>query len=325
MTRFLIRRVAASLLLLFLVLSLTFVILHLAPGDPTAQLDDPRISPEYQERLRSLYGLDRPFAQQYVEWLGGIVRGDWGVSFSHRRPVTHVLLERVPATLLLTATALLLQFGIGIVLGVAAARRPGSRRDLAIRLTAIVIYSIPIFWLSLLAVEVVADLVPFLPTGHMRSVGAQELGPIARANDLLLHLFLPSLTLGLATAGAVLRFTRASLLDALSEDYVRTARAKGLSEDRVVWLHAMKNAATPLTQVLGLSLPFLLSGSLIVEVVFSWPGMGRLTYEAVKAYDYPIVLGATAIAGTLVILGNLIADLLHATLDPRVRTSFDET
>lgn len=323
MTRFLLHRLAASALLLALVVSSTFFILRLAPGDPTARLDDPRIPPEYQQQLRARYGLDAPLLEQYVDWLSGVVQGDWGVSFTHRRPVFRVLAERLPATFLLAGSALALQFLLGIALGVAAARRPGSWRDAAIRLGAIVVYSLPLFWLGLLAIELVGDLVPTLPSGHMRSVGHQALGPLGRAGDVLLHLFLPATTLGLATTGGILRFTRNSLLDTLSEDYIRTARAKGLGEDRVVWLHGLKNAAIPLVQILGLSFPFLLSGSLVIEVVFSWPGMGRLTYEAVRAYDYPLVLAATALSGTLVVIGNFAADLLHAVLDPRVREGFD--
>ena len=321
MRRYFFRRLAASLLLLFLVISLTFFILRLAPGDPSARIDDPRIPAEYQQQLRSLYGLDRPLGAQYLTWLAGVLHGDWGLSFTHRRPVTTVLAERFPATLLLTVTSLALQFGLGLTLGVAAARRPGSLRDTLIRLGAVVLYSLPLFWLSMLAVDVVAEVIPFFPSGHMRSVGADTLTRLNRFFDLMRHLALPALTLGVATAGAIVRFTRNSLLDVLSEDYIRTARAKGLADGRIVWLHGLKNAAAPLVQILGLSFPFLLSGSLIVEVVFSWPGMGRLTYEAVKAYDYPLVLAGTALAGTLVVIGNLAADLLHAAIDPRVRES----
>jgi peptide/nickel transport system permease protein len=320
MTRYLLRRLGASLLLLLLVLSLTFFVLRLAPGDPSAQIDNPRIPREHQQRLAELYGLDRPVLEQYLDWIGGVVlEGDWGLSFSHRRPVVTVLVERLPATLLLTATALIVQFAIGLTLGVAAARRPGSTSDNLIRFLAVLFYSLPLFWLCLLAVELVAEALPFLPSGHMRSVGADQLAPAARFGDLALHLVLPALTLGLATAGSILRFTRNSLLDVLSEDYIRTARAKGLTERRVVWVHGLKNAAAPLVQIFGLSFPFLLSGSLVVEVVFSWPGMGRLTYEAVKAYDFPLVLAGTALAGALVVVGNLVADLLHAAIDPRVR------
>ncbi len=319
MTAYLVRRLAASALLLFLVLTLTFFILRLAPGEPAARIDDPRIPAEHQQRLLELYGLDRPLGEQYLDWLGGVARGDWGISFTHRRPVTTVIAERLPATLLLTVSAFVLQFAIGIGLGVAAARRPGSRTDTLIRLGAVIVYSLPLFWLALLAVEVVAQAIPFLPSGHMRSVGAESLGPFARAGDLLRHLILPATTLAIGMTGAVLRFTRNSLLDTLGEDYIRTARAKGLSETRVVWLHGLKNAAAPLVQILGLSFKFLLSGSLLVEVVFSWPGMGRLTYEAVKAYDFPLVLAGTALAGVMVVIGNLVADLLQAAIDPLVR------
>jgi len=320
MTRFLLRRLGASLVLLLLVVSMTFFALRLAPGDPSSQIDNPRIPRQYQQQLLDLYGLDRPVLEQYVDWLRGILlEADWGISFSHRRPVATVLAERLPATLALTLTSLIIQFAVGLSLGVAAARRPNGPRDHAIRFFAVLLYSLPLFWLSLLAVQLVGDALPFLPSGHMRSVGADSLGPLARLWDLALHLFLPSLTLGLATAGGILRFTRNSLLDTLSDDYIRTARAKGLAEGRVVWLHGLKNAAAPLIQIFGLSFPFLLSGSLIVEVIFSWPGMGRLTYEAVKAYDFPLVLAATALAGTLVVIGNLVADLLHAAVDPRVR------
>lgn len=323
MIRLVLVRLAASALLLVLAVSSTFFLLRLAPGDPTARLDDPRIPPEYQRELRARYGLDEPLLVQYADWLTDVARGDWGVSFTHRRPVAEVLVERIPATLLLTGSALVLQFLLGTTLGVIAARRPGSWRDTLIRLGAIVVYSLPLFFLAVLAVEVIAGLVPALPSGHMRSVDHAGLAPLARGADLLRHLLLPALTLGLATTGAVLRFTRNSLLDTLSEDYIRTARAKGLTERRVVWLHGLKNAAIPLVQILGLSLPFLLSGSLVVEVIFSWPGMGRLTYDAVRAYDYPLVVASTALAGVLVVMGNLVADLLHGALDPRVREALD--
>jgi len=324
MTGYLLRRLGASALLLLLVVSLTFFVLRFAPGDPGAQIDNPRVPREHQERMQELYGLDQPLGKQYVTWLSGVLlEADWGVSFTHRRPVTAVVAERIGPTLLLTGTALVIQFVLGMTLGVWAARRPGSLRDHLIRLGAVLFYSLPLFWLCLLAVELVAGALPFLPSGHMRSVGAGELSLPMRAFDLLVHLLLPAITLGLAAGGAILRFTRNSLLDTLSEDYIRTARAKGLGESRIVWLHALKNAAAPLVQVLGMSFPFLLSGSLIVEVIFSWPGMGRLTYEAVKAYDFPLVLATTALAGVLVITGNLIADLLHAAIDPRVREALD--
>jgi peptide/nickel transport system permease protein len=161
---------------------------------------------------------------------------------------------------------------------------------------------------------------PLVPAGHMRSVGAADLPPVARFADLLHHLVLPVSVLVLGGAGVVARFARNSLLEALNQDYIRTARAKGLSEHRVLWIHAMKNAAAPLLQLLGLSLPLLLSGSLVVEVVFSWPGLGRLTYDSILARDYPVIVATTALAGILVIIGNFLADVAQAVLDPRIRT-----
>ena len=248
-----------------------------------------------------------------------LLRGDWGVSYVHARPVLKVIAERVPATLLLTGMALGLQFALGLVLGVTAARRANKPADHLIRMTSLLFYSLPLFWTGLMALMLLSHRWSLFPAGHMTSVGADALSPLARLIDLLHHLTLPVLVLVLGGAGVVARFARNSLLEVLQQDYIRTARAKGLGENRVVWIHAMKNAATPLVQLLGLSLPFLLSGSLIVEVVFSWPGLGRLTYDSIQARDYPVILATTALAGVLVIAGNFLADLVQAVIDPRVR------
>lgn len=314
------RRLAAAALLLLLVLSLMFFLVHLAPGDPTNILLNPSWGPEEREALRRVYGLDKPLVEQYLRWMRAIVlAGDWGVSFVHARPVKGVILERVPATLLLTGVTLGLQFGLGMLLGVTAARRAGTPIDHLIRVTSLTLYSLPVFWVGLMALMLLSYRWTLFPAGHMSSVGAESLGAVARLVDRLQHLALPVLVLVLGGAGVVARFTRNSLLEVLQQDYIRTARAKGLSERRVIWLHAMKNAATPLVQLLGLSLPFLLSGSLVVEVVFSWPGLGRLAFDSIQARDYPVILATTAMAGALVVLGNLAADLAQAILDPRVR------
>ncbi len=320
MTSYLLRRLVASLILLLVVLTTTFFVIHLAPGDPTILLQDPRLSRQHQEELRRLYGLDRPLPAQYLGWLRSVViEQDWGISFVHRRPVTRVILDHLPQTVLLAGTALLLQFGIGILGGVAAARHPSSRKDHLLRVGSLLLYSVPLFWLGLMALLLLSHKWSLFPPGHMRSVGAQALGTGAQVVDLLHHLALPSLVLGLAGSGAVVRFTRNSLLETLSNDYVRTARAKGLPEAQVVWRHGLPNALPPLIQLFGLSLPFVLSGSLIIEVVFSWPGIGRLTYDAILSRDYPLILATTALTGSLVVVGNLLADLIHAAVDPRVR------
>lgn len=320
MTAFLLRRLGASVLLLFLVLTVTFFLVHLAPGDPTNLLSGEELSREAAERLRAVYGLDRPVAVQYLAWLRAVVfHGDWGVSLLHGRPVVPLLAKAFPATALLAIAALFVQYVVALPLGVAAARRRGRPADAAIRVGSLLLYSMPLFWLGLMAILLFAYLWPVLPASHMRSVGASELGGWQRLGDLLAHLTLPALTLGLTLAGATVRFVRNRMIEVFQEDYIRTARAKGLSDRRVVWVHGLRNALVPVVQLLGLTVPVLLNGSLIIEVVFSWPGLGRMTYQAILARDYPVILAATAFTGALVVAGNLLADLLHAAVDPRVR------
>lgn len=319
LTGLLARRLGAAALLLLLVLSLLFALLHLAPGDAADRLLDPRIGAEQRRALRAVYGLDLPPHRQYLRWLGAMLRGDLGVSFRHGRPVAEVLGAHVGPTLLLAVAALAVQGGAGLLLGVAAARRAGRRADHLIRAGSVTLYSLPTFWVGLLALALFSHALGLFPAGHMRSIDAAELPPLARLLDLLHHLALPALVLGLAAGGATARFVRAGLLDTLGEEFVRTARAKGLTPRRILWLHALRNASTPLVQIFGLSLPFLLSGALIVEVVFSWPGVGRLAYTSVLARDHPVVLATTALSGGMVVLGSLAADLLHRALDPRLR------
>lgn len=320
MSAFLLRRLAASLLLLLLVLSITFLLLHWLPGDPTRTSESDRMTREQRENLRRVLGLDRPLHEQYLSWLSGaVLRGDLGTSFSQQRPVTAAILNALPGTLLLAAAALFVEFGAALLLGVAAARRPGTVVDHAIRVGTLLLFSQPVFWLGLMAILLFSYVWPVLPAGHMRSVGADEMGAGERLFDLLRHLLLPALVLGLTNAGATARFVRASLLEVLGRDYIRTARAKGLSERRVIWVHGMRNALAPLLQLLALTLPALLNGSLVTEVVFSWPGLGRLTFGAILARDFPLILGTVAISAILVISGNLVADVLHALSDPRVR------
>ena len=319
MTTLLVRRLAASLLLLYLVLTVTFFLIHLAPGEPVAMLGEPG-NRQMAERARAVYGLDRPLGVQYLAWLRAVVIDlDWGTSFTYGRPVTRVIADALPPTLLLGGAALLVQYAVGLPLGVAAARRHGRAADDWIRVGSLLLYSMPVFWLGLMAILLFASRFPVLPGGHMHSVGAGALSPVERFLDLLWHLALPALTLGLTMAGATVRFVRNRMLEVLDEGYVRTARAKGLSERRVIWLHALRNALVPVIQLFGLSIPFVLNGSLIVEVVFSWPGLGRTTFQAILARDYPLILASTAFTGVLVVVGNFLADALHAAADPRVR------
>jgi peptide/nickel transport system permease protein len=317
---FLLRRLAASLLLLLLVLTVAFCLLHLMPGDPTRPGEGSRVSSEQRENLRRIYGLDRPLPERYLNWLRAVVlQGDWGVSFSQQRPVVDAVAEALPPTLLLAMAALIVEFGVALLLGVAAARRPGTAVDHLVRLVSMLLFSQPTFWLGLIAILLFSLVWPVLPAGHMRSIGFAEMGFGGRLLDLLRHLVLPSLVLGLWAAGSTARFVRASLLEVMGRDYIRTARAKGLSERRVVWAHGLRTALSPLLQLFALTLSNLLSGSLVTEVVFSWPGLGRLTFNAILTRDYPLVLAAVAFSAVLVILTNFLADVLHAASDPRVR------
>jgi peptide/nickel transport system permease protein len=320
MTRFFLRRLAASVLLLYLVLTVVFFLVHLAPGTPTTfLLGDQRLPAEQQARLRRLYGLDRPLPVQYARWMTATLRGDWGTSFSYQQPVPQVIGDALPATLLLAAAGLLVEQAAGLALGIAAARRPGSAADHLIRIVSLVLYSQPIFWLGLMVILLFSLVWPVLPPGHLRSVGAEDLTPAARVLDVVRHLILPALVLGLSACGQIARFVRGSLLDVLGQEHIRASRAKGLSERRVIWVHALRNALAPLLQVLALSMSALLGGVIVIEVVFSWPGLGRLTFEAVLSRDYPLILGTTAFSAVMILLSNLLADVLHALADPRVR------
>jgi peptide/nickel transport system permease protein len=320
MASFLLRRCAAALLLLFLVLTVTFFLVHIAPGDPVTFFESRNMTVAQHARLLHLYGLDRPLPVQYLDWLKAVaLHGDWGISFSAQRPVALLIGEALPATLLLAGAALVVQYGLGLLLGVAAARRPGSAVDHLIRVFSLLLYSQPNFWLGLMAILLFSLTFPILPASHLHSVGFEELGLAGRLLDLARHLALPALVIGLHGAAQTTRFVRGSLLEVMGRDYITTARAKGLSERRVVWVHGMRNAVLPLIQVFALSFSNLLSGSLVTEVVFAWPGLGRLSFDAILARDYPVVLATTALGAVLVVAGNLLADLLQGWADPRLR------
>ncbi len=319
MLPYLLRRSAASLLLLFLVVSATFFLLHLAPGDPTLTFESTRVPPAQRALLRHTYGLDRPLPVQYARWLVAVLSGQLGTSLVQGRPVARVVVEALRPTLLLGSAALVIDYGVGLLLGISAARRQGRPFDAAVRVVSLVLTSQPTFWVALMAVLVVSTWLPILPISHMHSTGAEEWSAPARWADLLRHLALPALCLGLPLAGATARFVRASFLEVMGRPFILAARARGLSERRVVWAHGLRNAAIPVVQLLALSVPALLSGSLVTEVIFAWPGLGRLTFDSILARDYPVLLATTMLSAALVLLGNLLADLALAAVDPRVR------
>lgn len=317
----LLRRLGASFLLLLQVLTLIFFVLHLAPGDPTLVLLDPRVPRAHQERLRELLGLDGSLTTQYFAWLNAIlVRFDWGMSFSRLEPVKDLVLRHLPATLLLASAALLVQFGCGLGFGILAAAKPGGLRDRLITIFTLTLYSVPVFWLGILSLLVLSYKLRIFPAGQMSCDLGNSPSPFIQLKDLLHHLFLPSVVLGLSFAGATSRFVRNGIQRVLHQSYIQTAESLGISRYRILCLHALRNALGPVIQIFGLSLPVLLSGSLVIEVVFSWPGLGRLTYEAILARDYPLILATTALTSALVIVGSLFADLAQSAIDPRAET-----
>ena len=314
------RRLAAAVPLLWLVWTLTFVVGRLAPGDPLALYEGPNVSAEALERLRQVYGLDDPLVVQYLKQLAATAVGDLAVSTSQGRPVAEVIGEAVGPTLLLTGTALVLIFLFGGVLGLVSARAPHRPLDHAVTAGSLFFYSMPAFWLGVELILLFSYRLGWLPSSHMASVRHPD-SLLGTLGDVSLHLVLPVATLALGGVAAISRHLRSSLLEALSSPFICSARARGLSEWRVLGRHALRNALLPMVTLLGLSLPVLLSGAVVVEVIFSWPGLGQVAYSAIRSRDFPLVQATTLMTAALVLFGSLVADLLAAALDPRVRVA----
>lgn len=317
---FILRRMLAVLPLLWFIWTLVFIVGHLVPGRGDDLYSSPLISRQSQERLRRVYGLDEPVPQQYVRQLLATARGDLAVSTATGRPVTEILRPAIAPTLLLAGSALVLQFILGTALGAWAAVRGGRTADHVIGNLALVLHSLPVFWLGILLMMFFSLHLGWLPPSHMSSPAAP--GTLsARLLDLLTHLILPLATLTLAGLAVVIRHARSSLLEVLDDDALQAARARGLPEWRLLWRHGMRQAILPLITLLGLALPLLFSGSLLVEVVFSWPGLGQVAYQAILGRDFPVVQATTLLVATLVVFGNLAADTAISLIDPRTRVS----
>jgi peptide/nickel transport system permease protein len=319
--RYVAGRLLQAAIVILLVTTVTFVLVHLAPGDPIAvALERPGVTESVRQQWRESFGLDRPIAEQYVRWLGNAARGELGFSFSFRRPVRDVIADALPRTLLLVGLALALSFAIGIVAAVLQSERPDGARDRWLGRVLLVLYSVPDFWLALLVLLVFAYRVPlFPPSGIVDPVLHDYLSPAGRALDRLRHLVLPVSTLTLLSTAAIARYQRSALFEVMPSDWMRTALAKGLSWRRAVRRHALRNALLPSITLAGLYLPALAAGSLFVEKVFSWPGMGLVTANAIGARDYPLVTAGVLVTSVAVAVGSLLADLAAAVADPRVR------
>ncbi|MBA3892432.1 MAG: ABC transporter permease [Gemmatimonadales bacterium] len=321
MTGWLLRRIAQAIATFAVAAVLMFVLMRLAPGDPLARMQEDRpMSGEEVARLRTIYGLDQPIHRQFAAFAQGVLRADLGVSIEHGRPVTTLLASRIGPTLLLGGAAILLNFTLGLWLGVRQAVRHGSREDRALTVLSLAGYATPSFWLGLVLAWLVGIELGWLPVAGMRDpLLPRDATWLAHAVDIGRHLVLPALTLSIVTIAGTMRYQRSALLEVLRLPYIGTAKAKGVPDRTVVWRHAWRNALFPVITLFGLWLPLLVTGSVFVEMVFAWPGLGSLAANAASGRDYPLVMGAALLAAGMVVTASLMTDLTYALLDPRVR------
>ncbi|HEV8598571.1 MAG TPA: ABC transporter permease [Gemmatimonadales bacterium] len=322
MSRWLLRRSLQALVTFTLAVLLLFVLLRVAPGDPLSRLTEERaVSERELAQLRARFGLNQPLGAQLRAFLSGVTRGDLGVSIGHYpEPVTSLIAARLPATLLLGGAVLLLNFTVGAWLGVRQAVRRGSGFDRWLTRLALAAYATPSFWLGMVLVAFVSIRWHLLPAAQMSDpLLAADAGPVTKGLDVLRHLVLPVLTLSLTSIALPLRHQRAAMLASFRLDFVTAARARGITERRVRWRHAWRTTLVPMLTLLGLWLPILVSGSVFVEAVFNWPGLGSLAAEAIGSRDYPVLMGTAMLVSGVVVLAGLLTDLGYALLDPRVR------
>ena len=321
MAAFLARRLLHGVAIVFIVATVTFVLIHAAPGEPLdALVGDARLTPVARDLLRRSYGLDRPVTEQYVRYLAKVARGDLDISLVQQRPVRDVMARALPPTLLLMSAALAAGFLLGVPLGAWQAARLGSRLDRLVTRITVSLSAVPDFWLALALALVFAERLGWFPlTGMVDATSHNLLSLGGRAADVLRHLALPATSLALLVTSVVARHQRSAVLDVLPDEFVRTARAKGASEHRVILRHALRNALLPTITLLGLALPSLVGGAVFVESIFAWPGMGRLAVDALASRDYPVLLGAVLVGSVFVVAGSLLTDIISAALDPRVR------
>jgi peptide/nickel transport system permease protein len=320
MGQYLLRRLVVSLPVLFGITLATYFIINLAPGDPVTAMVNPEIlasaGPGYLEQQREMLGLNKPVPVRYVIWLKELATGNLGFSLVDRQPISHKIAERIWPTLRLMGTALLVAVVVSIPLGVLSAIKQYSFLDYFATVAGFTAISIPSFFLALAAIYIFALKLNWLPTAGMATVGKPS-----SFLDAVRHLILPALVLGLAEAAPLIRYTRSSMLEVIRQDYVNTARSKGLSERIVIYRHALRNALIPLITIIALSLPRLLGGTVIIEAIFAWPGMGTLAITAVRGRDYPVIMAINLITAVMILASNLLADLIYAVVDPRIKYS----
>ncbi len=318
LSRYFVRRLLQAVPLVLGVLVITFMLIHLAPGDPITVLAGDGGNAAYYAEMRARYGLDRPLPEQLVRYVAAVARGDFGYSFSYQQPVYRVILSRLPATLLLMGTALALSTTLGLVLGVIMALRARTALRHGITATTLSFSAMPVFWLGQMLIIVFAVRLKLFPVQGMVSAREEYTG-LRYVLDVVRHLVLPAITLSMVQLALTARLTRTSLRQVLSEDFVRTARAKGLHERVVVFRHALRNALLPIVTVIGGQIGVLLTGAALTETIFAWPGLGRLLLDATLNRDYPLLMAIFILVAVTVVVANLLTDLVYTLLDPRVR------
>jgi len=322
MLAYTIKRLLISIPMVLGIVTITFVMIRVAPGDPLDMYLEPQrqrqVDPEIIELLRVKYGLDQPIHIQYWRWISNVARGDFGESFRSRRPVGRMLAEAIPYTLQLTILATLFDALLGIMLGIIAAVKQYTALDKAVTMGALIVYAIPGFWLALMLVMVFSVHLGWFPTSQTRSMDYEFLSFWGKLGDRAWHLVLPVFVLGIGSAAGTARYVRNRLLDVLNADFVWAARARGFKERVVIVRHALRNALIPVITMYGMSPPYLLGGATVIESIFAWPGMGNMAVGGVGGRDYPVIMATTLIAAVLTVLGNLLADITYAVVDPRV-------
>lgn len=318
---YVVKRVLQALLTLLLASLLSFYLIQLAPGDYLSTLKaNPKISPERIEELRVQFGLDLPWIEQYKRWLWQVVtQGNFGQSFVYQRSVASLLWERIPATLLLAISSLVVTWAIAIPLGIVAAVKQNQFVDRVLQVLTYTGQGFPSFITALLFLILAQNISPLFPVGDMTSINHEDLSPVGKLLDIGWHMILPTIALSITSFAGLQRIMRGELLDVLRQDYIQTARAKGLPENRVIYVHALRNAINPLITLLGFELAGLLSGAFIAEFFFNWPGLGRLLLQAVTTQDLYVVMAGLTMGAVMLIVGNLLADLLLKAVDPRIR------
>ena len=318
MNKYILKKIIGMVITVFAVLCLNFIIFRLAPGDPIRMMfHDPRSSEEQFELAKQKYGLDKPISYQFVAYLKNVAKGDLGESFWKKKPVLLIIMERVPATLLLVLTSLGLAIVLGIFLGAIAGWRNGSKLDSAILTASLTLYSIPKFALGIVLLLIFAYLVPILPFGGIKTPATGYTG-FRYALDVAKHMVLPTVSILLWYFGEYIILTRSSMLDVMHEEFIETARSKGLPDKQILRKHALRNALLPIATITEVNIGLALAGVIEAETVFSWPGIGRLTYEAVMKRDYPLLQGLFLVFAVSIVLANFIMDLLYVYIDPRI-------